>query len=248
MMRLRTLYIMLFAVSILAGLVAFAPLSFVMRYSGLSSQGIGWQQARGSVWNGQLTGLVWKGHSIGAVNLEAQPTLLFKAAPWHEAIWSGPAGQGRAFIGFKGRALDAQGVSASLYVDRFVGLDPSLSNLGSTVRLSSVRLMMDGERCKLASGIVTTDLARLAAVAYDRDWPILSGPLSCEQGELTARMSGQADDGATIVLDAKLSSGVRLEIEPADEDLRGVLKLAGFKAEGTKLVHVGQAQRQETHQ
>ena len=245
MMRLRTFYVVLFLFCLLAGLVAFAPLSFAMRQSGLAEQGIGWQQARGSIWSGQVTGMVWKGQPVGAVNLQARLGRLFSGAPLHEARWAGPAGQGRALVGMKGRALNARDVSASLYVANLNGVDPSLLNLGSTVRLSKGHLLMEGERCRTASGTITTDLARLAAMAYDRDWPILSGPLSCEQGELAANMIGQAADGTIISFQGKLSTGLRLEIETLDEDLRAALKLAGFKAEGTKLVYARQMGQQE---
>ncbi|MAN46206.1 MAG: type II secretion system protein N [Alphaproteobacteria bacterium] len=245
MMRLRTFQAVVFSLCLLGGLVAFAPLSFAMRQSGLTGQGIGWQQARGSIWSGQVTGIVWKGQPVGAVDLQARPGRIFSGIPMHEARWSGPAGQGQALVGMKGRALNARDVSASLYLDHLKGIDPSLSNLGSTVRLSNAHLVMEGERCKAASGTITTNLARLAAVTYDRDWPILSGSISCEQGELGANMIGQADDGTVISFQGKLLTGLRLEIETLDEDLRGALKLAGFKAEGTKLVYARQAERQE---
>ena len=42
-----------------------------LRQSGIADRGVSWQQARGSVWHGQVTGLSWRGTQLGAVNLDS---------------------------------------------------------------------------------------------------------------------------------------------------------------------------------
>ena len=59
---LSTAFVGVFA----CALVANIPLLFALRQSGLVQQGIGWQQARGTVWHGQVTGLVVQGDVAGA--------------------------------------------------------------------------------------------------------------------------------------------------------------------------------------
>ena len=236
-MRTSILLSLLFLVCLVAGLVAFAPLSFAMRSSGIAGQGIGWQQARGSVWSGQVTGLTWKRQPLGSVNIESSIARLVSGQPLHEARWNGPAGQGRALVTLQGQAVEVRDLSASFPVDRIGKLDPALAGLGSTVRLSKARLVMRGSRCLEAEGTVTTDLARLAATAFDRDWPVLTGPLSCEQGEPVARLTGTADDGTVLALSGRPSDGLRLELETPDPDVRAILQASGFQADGNKLVY-----------
>ena len=47
MMRTGFLFVALFVITLIGGLIAFAPLSFALRQSGIADRGVNWQQARG---------------------------------------------------------------------------------------------------------------------------------------------------------------------------------------------------------
>ena len=46
MMRTGFLFVALFVITLIGGLIAFAPLSFALRQSGIADRGVSWQQAR----------------------------------------------------------------------------------------------------------------------------------------------------------------------------------------------------------
>lgn len=237
MKRWHFLLGLVFLVTFLGGLIAFTPLSFVMRHSGAVQQGLAWQQARGTVWQGQVTGLSWRGTPLGAVNLASHPLRLVSGGPSHDVTWSGPQGQGQARIALRRTALKADGISLSVPLTGQIGTEPLFAGLGATVRLSNGSVRMTGTECETASGTVTSDVARLAAAGFGRDWPILTGPLTCENGQLHAVLTGAAADGTQIRLVADSLAGARAEVRGMDEDLEGVLLAAGFRDAGGALVY-----------
>jgi general secretion pathway protein N len=246
MMRTGMLFLLLFVMTLLAGLVAFAPLSFALRQSGVAERGLSWQQARGSVWHGQVTGLSWRGTPLGAVNVDSDLLRVVTGAPAHDVAWSGPYGQGRGMIRASRASAETKDVSLSIPITEQIGADPLIARLGSTIRLSQGYVKMSRERCDEASGNVTSDVARLAAASFGRDWPLLSGPLSCSGNQLSTILSGDATDGTRIVLNAGLQDGFELELTNFDEDLRNALLVAGFADRDGAMVYTRSVHRMET--
>lgn len=236
-MRTGIVLAIVFLTTLIAGVIAFTPLSFVMRQSGIAERGVGWQQARGSIWQGQVTGLSWRGEPIGAVNLESNPLRLLSGGASHHVTWVSPQGRGDADIKASRKSIVAGNANLSMPVTRRTGIDPAFSQLGASIRLSGGQLRFSGERCDSASGTVTSDIARLAAASMGRDWPILSGPLTCKDGELEALMSGAAADGTRLELRLNRATGLRVTLENADDEVKANLALAGFQSENGKLVY-----------
>ena len=237
MTRSALLLIILFVITLLGGLAAFAPLSFALRQSGMVERGLGWQQARGSIWHGQVTGLTWRGQALGAVNLDSNPLRMLTGGASHAVNWTGPYGQGQAHIKASRSSLLAEGISLSLPLTERIGMDPALAHLGATLRLSNGLVRLDGAQCREASGTVTSDAARRVAVEFGRDWPLLSGPLACEAGHLQAALSGDAADGTRIRLTASQDTGFRIELANTDDDLKNMLLSGGFRNEEGVLVY-----------
>jgi hypothetical protein len=246
MMRTGFLFVALFVITLIGGLIAFTPLSFALRQSGIADRGVSWQQARGSVWHGQVTGLSWRGTPLGAVNLDSDFLRLVTGAPSHDVSWSGPFGQGRGRVRASGSSVLADEVSLNIPLTEQVGVDPVISQLGSSLRVSNGSVKLSGNRCDAAAGVVTSDVARLAAASFDRDWPVLSGPLTCTDNQLTAHLTGDAGDGTRIVLNAVAQDGVELELTNFDDELRGALLAAGFSDRNGALVYTRSVNRMET--
>ena len=244
MTRTGFLLAFLFVSVLIGGLVAFAPLSFLMRQSGVASQGLGWLQARGSVWHGQVTGLYWKGDPLGSVSLDADLMRALRGGASHTAQWSGPAGQGRALIILSGGGVSAEDVSVSLPLSDGLGIDPMIARLRASVRLTDGRVAYRGGACTQASGRVTSDLAQQAAAMFERSWPLLTGPLTCRDGVLYADLTGVADDGTDISLSANPETGLRIDIVTEDADARVALLSAGFLPEGDSLTYAYTVQTQ----
>jgi len=246
MMRTGFLFVALFVITLIGGLVAFAPLSFALRQSGIADRGVSWQQARGSVWHGQVTGLSWRGTPLGAVNLDSNVLRFVTGGPSHDVSWSGPFGQGRGRIKASGSSVVAEEVSLNIPLTEQIGADPVIAQLGSSLRLSNGSVKLSGDRCEAAAGSVTSDVARLAAASFGRDWPVLSGPLTCTDTRLTAQLSGDAGDGTRIVLKAVAQDGFELELTNFDDELRAALLAAGFTDRNGALVYTRSMNRMET--
>jgi type II secretion system (T2SS) protein N len=244
--RTGILFVLLFVITLIGGVIAFVPLSFAMRQSGIAEQGVGWQQARGSIWHGQVTGLSWRSTPLGAVNVESDLLKLFTGGPSHEVIWNGPIGQGRGKIKASRSSVQASDLSLNIPLTARVGADARIANLGSSVRLSQGYVKLSGSNCEEASGTVTSDVVRLAAASFGRDWPVLSGPLSCSDKGLIASLSGDAADGTRIVLNAGARDGVELELTNFDDELRNALLAAGFSDRNGAMVYTSSVSGMET--
>ena len=232
MMRRGFFYGLLLLVVLAGGLIAFAPLSFVLRQSEIADRGLGWQQARGTIWQGQITGLTWQGDGVGAVNISSNLLRIFSGKPSHEARWSGPAGQGVALVKVERNGGIAEDISLSIPLTERLGTDPQLAQFGGYLRLVNGQVRYRNGECVAASGTVSTDIVRLAAASFDRDWPVLSGSLACSSGNLAATLSGDASDGTQIILEGSLSGDLEIVIANADRDVRNALLSAGFVEEG----------------
>ncbi len=246
MMRRSGILSVLFLLALMGGLVAFAPLSFVMRHSGLAERGLGWQQARGSVWQGQVTGMSWRGVPIGSLNLEAHLLRALTGAPVHDVVWSGQQGQGRAAITTNGKKTTASRVSLRIPVTEQIGADAFVASLGATLNVSSGRIRATGRKCDAASGQVSSDLARRAAATFGRDWPVLSGALTCEDGRVGATLSGEASDGTQITMVLDLQDGIEIRLARVDDEVRAVAVAAGFMDQDGALVYTRRPSATET--
>ena len=236
-----------FATAFVCAAVVNVPLSFAMKRSGIIQQGIGWQQARGTIWHGQVTGLVVRGDAAGAVEGDFSLVRLLQGKPGHLIHWTGPFGRGSAFAAVtpdhvtirQGRAIvtfDATRISSA-----FPAQDVSL-------RLSDVSLVLDRAGCRTASGDVSTDALASISATYGAAWPELTGFLTCEKSELAISVKGRAADGTQIAARANLQGGGRLELWDVPESQTTALLLAGFTNNEGRFVYMQTSPNGETSQ
>ena len=102
------------------------PLSFVMRNAGIAQKGVSWQQARGTVWHGQVTGLGYQGHAIGALDVKSSPLSLLSGSIGSKINWTSPAGRARGNISVSTSATKISDVAAELDISRLQGVHPNL--------------------------------------------------------------------------------------------------------------------------
>lgn len=236
-MRSSTLFVILFLITLVGGLIAFTPLSFVLRQSGMAERGLGWQQARGSIWHGQVTGLSWRGTPVGAINLDSDLLRMLGGGPSHHVSWVGQQGQGQADIKASRDSVLADHINLNLPLTDEWNVDPMIAQLGGSIRLSDGQVRLAGERCESAAGTVTSDVVRLAAAGFGRDWPIVSGPLGCLNGQLEADLSGKAADGTVLHMMFSQSAGLRVTVAEADDEVKANLAFAGSRDENGTLIY-----------
>ncbi|MEZ6000850.1 type II secretion system protein N [Hyphomonas sp.] len=233
----RLLLLMVFIAVFVFTLAANAPLSFILKRSGIVQQGVSWQQARGTAFHGQVTGLAMRGDPVGAVQGDFSLLRMVQGQPGHLIRWSGPMGQGSALATLSGSSVKIRKGRAAVTFDatRISTLFPAQD---VSLRLSNVSIDANASGCRAASGDVTTDaLSRISAV-YGANWPDLDGSLSCVDGEIVVSVEGQAADGTRISAKSSLQGDGRLELWDVPENQTNALLLAGFTNEAGRFVYM----------
>lgn len=237
----RLLVLALFGMS-LAGTVAVnIPLSFALRVSGAAERGLSWQQARGTVWNGQIAGLVSGGVDLGTLGLKSQPMSLILGRPAAGVQLSAGAVEGRLDASLAGPEIRIRDLSVNADLARLSNLRPQLRQAGGALSLrgGALTLTQDGA-CLAASGTASLDTVRRIGMLYGRDWPLVSGDLTCEAGAVLIRLSGTGPaqerfDLAVRFLQAG-STEIRVLAAGLDPDAAGLLPALGFSSTPEGLV------------
>jgi hypothetical protein len=229
--------ILVFVVTLGFGLASGVPLSFVMRNAGLVQKGVSWQQARGTVWHGQVTGLGYQDYAIGALDVKSSPLSLFAGSFGSDINWMGPAGRARGRISVSNSATKVSGVAAELDISRLQGVHPELRRVGGALKLSNAGASFNGSgTCTDASGTAQLDLVRRLGVQYGRDWPILTGAPACINGDLQLPLSGDGPNGERFEITVRALSdgrtGMDIRVERLDPQANGALAAMGFTNTG----------------
>lgn len=232
----KWLLLILFAGVFLFALAANAPLSFALKKSGVIQQGVSWQQARGTVWHGQVTGLAVRGEPIGAVEGDFSLMRALGGKPGHLLHWVGPQGRGSGLVAPANKGLRIEEGRTALTFNA-TRISPMFPSQDVDLRLSNASIEFDQDGCLSASANVVTDALARISTAYGSNWPELSGTLSCQDGDLIVSVEGQAADGTHIAASASLSGRGRLELWDVPENQVKALLVAGFTDEAGRLVY-----------
>lgn len=96
-----------------------------------------------------------------------------------------------------------------------------------------------GQSCEAASGIARTDVLMRNRAAWDWAGPNLSGPVTCEGGNVVMALSGQQGQEVVqvdIILSPNGQYRYELSIQSADQRAGFALPLFGFEARGEAFV------------
>ena len=221
---------------LIGGLIWQTPLSFVLRQSGLASAGVSWTQARGSIWNGQVTDLSVQQRRIGAFDLKLRPYSLLSGSLAYDAKWIGAFGQGTGRISANTQRFISEDVSLSISLSDIPDLIEELKQVDGTFRMNEAKVQWERfDGCEAASGRLQTDLVRLLGHRMQKDWPELTGNLSCDNGELVATLSGVSAQDETFDIELYIAPQMPVRynanISGVSPDIQNALALYGFKFE-----------------
>lgn len=233
----RLTLILVFIVALVFGILSGLPLSFVMRNASLVGQGISWQQARGTIWHGQVTGLGYRGQSVGALDVKSSPLSLLSGTIASDVKWVGQVGRARGKLKLSGSSVNLSGFAAELDISRLSGIHPELRRIGGVLKLSNAATRVDSAgRCRTASGAAQLDLVRRLGVQYGRDWPMLAGAPTCSGGDLELPLTGDGPNGERfeITLRARPDgrTGMDVRVERLDPQATAALAAMGFTNTG----------------
>jgi len=230
----RLLVIALFSLSLAGTLAANIPLSFALRLSGAAERGLSWQQARGTVWNGQIAGLVSGGVDLGRLGLKSQVISLLAGRPAARLQLSAGAVEASLEAALAGPEIRVRNLSVDADLARLTNLRPELRRTGGTLSLrgGALTLTRDGA-CLTASGTVSLDAVRRIGMLYGRDWPPVTGDLTCEAGAALIRLSGtgQAEERFDLTVRFRQAGSTEIKVLAANLDPEAALLLPalGFR-------------------
>ncbi len=227
---------LLIVAGFIGGLIWQTPLSFALRQSGIASSGVSWTQARGTIWRGQVTDIAVQQRKVGALDLSLRPTSLLTGSLAYDAQWAGPMGQGVGNISVSANRYSAENVSLAVSLSDIPDLVEELKQAEATFRMSQADISWQRyDGCVEASGSLQTDVVRLVGHQLQKDWPDLTGSLSCEDGDLVANLTGSSALGEKfdVVFYMATSEPVRYsaKISGVTPDIENALAFYGFKFE-----------------
>lgn len=157
--------------------------------------------ANGSVWNGELKGVVYGDQAIGDVGVVADPGALLGGRAAAKLSISRPDMQGSASL-----SLPVAGGDVRLDDIRIEGAMAALPGLPDDVRQSEGRFSLDIADLVLSNGVCAAVTGEawtdaLAQLDFDGRWtgPELRGPVSCRDGEILVETGGNAAGGELVI-------------------------------------------------
>ncbi|MCA8901119.1 MAG: type II secretion system protein N [Hyphomonas sp.] len=234
----RFVLILIFLLALAAGLIANTPMAWALRQSPLGSLGFGWQQARGTVWKGEVLGLVREEVAMGSVQMTLRPVALVRGEPPFFATWT--FGQSRAVANLGGGqgAVVLTGVSADVLLHEAApDVAAALGVPDSRVRFQRGEIEYGATGCRRATGVVTTDALALMGLRLGQKLPDITGPVACEAGRLVTTLGGRAEDGTDIRLVVREGDMVTLTLDKFPAETGLALSAAGYAVSGTHVEH-----------
>jgi len=193
----------------------------------------------GTVWDGEIRGIVVEGQPIGdlEVRLKALPLLLGRVDTDAGLIGSGIDVSGKLTIGL--RMVSIRDLDASVDLERLRLRDTLGQRLRGTFDAEIDEIVFVGGDCRRASLTASTDTLAKSLGAFASRGFTISGEGRCEEGRLVLPMEGAGPDAAVDVMLSLSGAGdysSRLAVIPERTELGLFLKNFGFREEGDAFV------------
>lgn len=192
-------YGVLFLVISIVALIVMAPLSFVLEKAKANAPALGYASAKGTIWNGEIDQLRYDLQPIGDVKVSTQWASLL-TGQWHARISltdGAITANGDLFAGLGGtlvlKDLRARGSTSEL-----LSLRDEIRELNGEFTLSLRDMRVRADECISADGLVWTDALTRLERSYSWTGPEMNGRITCEDGLIVLRLSGENETGEAI--------------------------------------------------
>ncbi len=234
------IFVVLGVVALVAGVVAFFPMSLAADMASKQMPGFKYSEASGSVWDGKLSNVSFSDQPIGDLSVKANlfDLLTGKATGALGLVRQGFTGQADLAYGLTDGALNIR----NLEIDGTTGMVPGMpsapaeANGKFTLRIGELKFR--NSMCEAATGEVWTDA--LTRVNFE-DWvgPELRGPVTCQGGKLVVQAAGKAATGEDVLAVLNVSSRLDMDmtatVTGASPTAEEALVALGFVADGEAL-------------
>ena len=221
-------------IGLFAGLISQLPLSWIG--GAVPQAGPTPLSFTGTVWNGQVTGLPLS----GPLNVKTRPGQFLSGGTPFE-------------FNSQATGIDLRGKAGTKQVkDLFYRAELSVLPI-TDGRLTGLAGMIDvavsegrfGKGCESLTGTIRTDAPTRNKARLRWGGPDLSGPLSCEDGEVIANLAGQdtrTDINAVIRINMGGSYRMEATVTSVDPEAGALLPLFGFQRSGNQYTLTEQGQ------
>ena len=217
------------AALVLAGIVGLAlfPLSLALKLADAPLTGT----PTGTVWNGKVTDAAANGVPLGEVRIGAHPWPTLIGEPAGSVAVAGPRGTGTANVRAAGQAVALTSIDAVIPADPYGLTGPFGASVTGTVAVQGSATLSPTGKCREADLVIETNVLQDAGARIGQPGPVLTGPATCEDGTLVARLTGRADsaDAAAFVRLRPGAYVTELTLTPADPRAGAVLPRYGFR-------------------
>lgn len=217
-----------FAACFVLVMVATLPMAVALRTLDLPAHGVSFSRASGTIWDGEITGLAWRGHELGAARLGLRPRSLFIGRIGVDiALDGGGLVDGGGFIALSPGGLHVRDLVLSADVADL----PILLPLSGRVALDLSHADVNAAGCRRIEGSVRTDALKNRPAGLDWSGPELEGPMTCSEGAVVIPLkgaSGSESIAVAMTLGKDGSFGVRVDARTPNPAVLSVLSAIGF--------------------
>lgn len=192
-------YALVFIAVLVISIVIMFPLSFAMDTLKRNVPTMSYSHANGTIWDGEVGGLQYGFERVGNVSIKTKWSAL-ASGKWMAdlAVRDG----GITALGVAGANLSGEVLLTNLRVrgrtSQLQSLKAEIRNLDGEFTLNLQSMTVRDNQCVSASGTVWTDILSGFGSQFDWSGPELSGPLSCENGDIVIRLQGMSADNEVI--------------------------------------------------
>lgn len=202
----RFLLLLILIAGFLGGLIAFAPLSFILKTAGAEERGLSWTSAEGTLAGGKITGLKAGQDLLGDASLKLNPASLLGLGVEYDFDWNGPSGQGTGkAAAFASGATELRNFSIELDFAALDGAAAWIRQSGGKARLSGDIIRFRKGACEKATGQTWSDALSKNSMILGPGWPDLSGTLSCDGDMLLIPLQSRSPLGTELDAAARFS-------------------------------------------
>lgn len=251
---MRFLLLLVLILGFLAGLVAFAPLSVILKMTGAEDRGLSWTSVEGTLAGGSVTGLMAGEDVLGDARLKLNPASLLALGVDYDFEWTGPSGQGtgRAAV-FATGSTELRDFNIELDFAALDGAAAWIRQSGGKARLKGEIIRFRKGGCDKASGQSWSDALGKNSVLLGPGWPDLAGEISCDGDMLLIPLQSASPLGTNLDAAGRFGLGGGGSIEARvsgviPQQFQYGLPLAGFVPEGNTYVYRYPATRPQVPQ
>jgi hypothetical protein len=209
--------------------IARLPLAAAVHWLPLSRVGLTYIDVSGTVWSGQVSGLAWRGVSLGdvAVGVRPSPWLLDGFRVKVAVNGTGPVdGAGVLWIGLG--SLGARDTAGQIRIATL----PVILPLDGTVDVRIAKATFSREGCETATAEITTDALTRNPGGLPWHGPVLSGRVTCANGAIVIPLQGESGTetvSVTMTVSPDGSFTVNAEARTGDQAVANALTAVGFR-------------------